>query len=267
VSSSYVYDAAWSQERARLQGIEGLFDEITRARLLAAGIQPGWWCLEVGCGAGSIASWMAVTVGVAGHVLATDLDPRFVQDGPSLEVRRHDILADPLPQATFDLVHSRMVLEHVAERDRALARMVEALKPGGVIVLEDVYFGGPMAAALASFVRDESLVEVWERCLRAFEQFMGAAGADVSFGARLGNALEAAGLEDVYADMHAHAVRGGSNDFGILSLAQLREPMIAAGLLTPDECDRLMELLNDPAQVTMSIPLVGARGRRPAPAA
>ena len=77
-----------------------------------------------------------------GHVLCTDLDTRIIEQGraaagANLEVMRHDIAQDPLPAASFDLIHARLVLIHVIERERALESMVEALKPGGWLVIED----------------------------------------------------------------------------------------------------------------------------------
>ena len=76
--------------------------------------------------------WLSRRVGSSGHVLATDISTSFldVLDLPNLEVRRHDIVQDDLPEDAFDLVHARLVLTHLAERDIALRRMVKALKPG-----------------------------------------------------------------------------------------------------------------------------------------
>jgi hypothetical protein len=56
-------------------------------------------------------------------VLATDLDPGGLRSGERLEVRRHDIVEDELPERTFDLVHARLVLLHLPKRRQALARM------------------------------------------------------------------------------------------------------------------------------------------------
>src|SRR5215207_1546091 len=72
----------------------------TVARLEKLGVREGWHCLEVGAGRSSIADWLCRRVGPQGHVLATDLDVRFVEAGvphTNLEVRRHDIRFDPLP--------------------------------------------------------------------------------------------------------------------------------------------------------------------------
>jgi hypothetical protein len=62
-------------------------------------------------------------VGTTGPVVATDLDTRFLDrlEYSNLEVRRHDVSRETLPVTAFDLVHTRTVLTHLAERDRALA--------------------------------------------------------------------------------------------------------------------------------------------------
>jgi ubiquinone/menaquinone biosynthesis C-methylase UbiE len=76
-----------------------LFDPVTFRNRDATGIHPGWRCLEVGAGGGSVALWLAERVGPAGHVLATDLDPGWLApaDRPVVEIRRHDITRDPRP--------------------------------------------------------------------------------------------------------------------------------------------------------------------------
>jgi ubiquinone/menaquinone biosynthesis C-methylase UbiE len=265
--SSYVYDQAWQHERARLQGIETMFDAITRDQLLAAGLAPGWRCLEVGLGAGSIARWMATVVAPEGRVVATDLDPRFLEAGPSLEVRRHDIAVDDLETDAFDLVHARMVLEHVAERERALAKMVAATRPGGWVVVEDVDLGGPMVPALARYQPVPELVQIYERIVRGFDMFMTAAGADTQFGSRLPATMEAAGLTNVYAESRARLLRSAEGDFGRLSVEQLREPLVAAGLVTAEEVETFLAAASEPDASAMSIFLVSARGQRPPAAA
>jgi ubiquinone/menaquinone biosynthesis C-methylase UbiE len=93
----------------------------------------------VGGGSGTIAAWLAARVGPAGHVLVTDLDPRFLDGSKvsNLEVRRHNIVTDTLPEAAFNLIHARLVLVHLPEREKVLAGLVAALKPGGWIIDEE----------------------------------------------------------------------------------------------------------------------------------
>jgi trans-aconitate methyltransferase len=64
-------------------------------------------------------------------VLSVDVDLRFHCDPvPGMEVRELDIVHDPLPRTGFDLIHARALLEHLAEREGVLDRLVEALRPG-----------------------------------------------------------------------------------------------------------------------------------------
>src|SRR4051812_6668551 len=140
-SSVYPLDNAHGKADTRMDLLARLFDPSTQRALERVGIRSGWHCLEVGGGGGSVARWLAARVGAAGHVLCTDINTRIIENqsaGPAnLEVIVHDIANDPLPAARFDLIHARLVLIHVIERERALARMVEALKPGGWLVIED----------------------------------------------------------------------------------------------------------------------------------
>ena len=92
--SSYVFDQTWKREQARLRALEDLFDGASIRHLAERGVGAGWRCLEVGCGAGGVARWLAERVGASGRVLATDLDLRFLVDHgrDNLEVQRHNIL-------------------------------------------------------------------------------------------------------------------------------------------------------------------------------
>jgi 2-polyprenyl-3-methyl-5-hydroxy-6-metoxy-1,4-benzoquinol methylase len=125
----YLLDNAAQQTGCRFSGLETGLDENTKARLSAVGITAGWRCLEIGAGSGSIARWMAERVGAHGHVLATDIDTRWIQ-GNGLS-QRHDVAADPLAQDEFDLIHARLVLGWLPTRDAVLSHLVAALRPEG----------------------------------------------------------------------------------------------------------------------------------------
>jgi ubiquinone/menaquinone biosynthesis C-methylase UbiE len=69
--SEYVFQRVEDQrELDRLRMIEQVFDPASRRRLLGTVLQPGWRCLEVGLGAGSIMTWMSEVVGPTGQVVA-----------------------------------------------------------------------------------------------------------------------------------------------------------------------------------------------------
>jgi SAM-dependent methyltransferase len=137
--SSYLLDNAGKEASIRFSALSAAFDPGTVRHLGNLGINSGWRCLEVGGGGGFIAAWLATRVAPTGSVLATDIDPRFLErlELANIEVRCHNIATDPLPESTFDLVHSRLVLGHVPEREQAPVRMAAALKPGGWLLAEE----------------------------------------------------------------------------------------------------------------------------------
>jgi SAM-dependent methyltransferase len=137
-------------EDERLKLLEQVFDPGSRQRREL--VRPGWRCLEVGAGRGSMAAWLAEQVGPDGQVVAIDIDVEYLArlDVPNLVVRRHDILNDPvddLDPGSFDLVCSRLMLFWLAGRqERAVQHMVQCLRPGGWLIDEDGDWGaaGPV---------------------------------------------------------------------------------------------------------------------------
>lgn len=261
--TGYVYDSAWEQERRRLAGIEAMFDGFTAAVFDRVGVQPGWRCLDVGAGGGSVARGLAAR---GASVVATDLDIRHLErlGDPRVEVRRHDLLADELEPASFDLVHARMVLEHIPQRDTALRRMRDAVKLGGWLVIEDLEFTEE-AFAGDTAVWPESVSDARRAATRAILTLMTAAGFDGGYARRLPWALLALGLEDVACESRSKLIHGGSiaAAFSELSLMQLRESLVAAGMLTEEQAATALRAIRDPGSAWMTFPLVSAWGRTP----
>src|SRR5262245_61616267 len=124
----------------RFAALSEVFDPSTSRHLTALGLEPGWRCLGVRAGGGSLARWPNRRVGDNGRVVATDIDTAFLDaiDRPNLEIRRHDVTRHPLPPAAFDLAHTRMLLVHLPEPDVILNRLTATLKPGGWLVCEEL---------------------------------------------------------------------------------------------------------------------------------
>ena len=116
IVNSYVLPHGLTGERRRLALMSELLDPLHRSLLKQLGLQPGWRCLEVGCGNGSIAKWLSSETAPGGHVVATDIDTSYIADlhSPDLEVRRLNILEDEIDQGEYDLVTARAMLHHLA---------------------------------------------------------------------------------------------------------------------------------------------------------
>jgi trans-aconitate methyltransferase len=140
--TTYAFENARAVQPERLRLLAAFLDDGTFGLLERLGVQPGWRCLEVGAGGGSVAAWLCDRTAPGGSVLATDLDTTVVREleHPNLEVRVHDVLSDELPEREFDLVHARLVLAWLSDQGRGLQRMLAALKPGGWLLVEELDF-------------------------------------------------------------------------------------------------------------------------------
>jgi SAM-dependent methyltransferase len=254
-TSDYLFDA---DQRARLAAAEALLDPGTQHLIERLGIAPGWHCLEVGAGGGSIARWLAERTGPRGHVLATDLDVHQLQlsAGPALEVLRHDIVRDELAAGAFNLVHARLLLEHLPARDAVLVKLARALRPGGWLLVESVDYisGVPVSAHGAAEHERTQAVR-----LAAFAR----QGIDHELGRQLPGRLRALGLGAVGNEARAWVMAGGSPgaEWFRLSLAHLRGRLVGPGQLTDAEVDRMLELFADPAWSALSPLIVAAWGQ------
>jgi SAM-dependent methyltransferase len=260
--AGYLFDQAWTQEKRRLDALARVYDPETFSHLQRLGVAAGTRCLEVGAGSGTVAQWMYERVSPGGAVVATDLDPRFLEqiatDG--LEVRRHDIAADPIERAAFDVVHARTVLQHVPERDRALRAMVSALRPGGRLLIEDI-----ISAQGAAF----PALPAWPRVLRALEHGLRSRGADPDYGLQLPHALAAVGLQDVDAAAHVALLRSGTPDveFVILTIEQVGPRLIEHGVVEAAEVAALLDALRAPGTLLAAATMISAWGTAAAHAA
>lgn len=263
---TYVFNQAWQKERDRLGALESLFDESSRRFLAGLGVGEGWRCLEVGCGAGSIAVWLADQVGPTGRVVATDLDTRHVdgQGRANLEVLTHNVVTDPLDEATFDLIHARAVLVHLPDRQLVLKRLVSALRPGGWLLIEDVDFGGATSSMLAEYVTAPGAAPAaTRRIYQAFSAVFAANGADPSYGTRLTATLVGAGLADVGAELHAPLASGGSEQWTRGSAEQLADRLIGTGLTSAADIQLFLEFSAQPGNYYLPPLMVSAWGQRP----
>ncbi len=200
-------------------------------------------------GWGSIAAWLAERCSQAGHVLVTDIDPRFLVesaslDHPHIEIQRHDIGTDPLPTQTFDVIHARLVLIHVPAREVALERMVTALKPGGWLIVEDfdatlIDPGYPTTdAAAAALYRNMLAAQGRLLAVRSGELAL-------TWGRSLYGCLRAHGLVNLGMEGYVAVWQGRSPGVRLAgaNFEQIRKEAAGAGLTTHEEIAQALTLL------------------------
>jgi SAM-dependent methyltransferase len=107
--------------------------------------------LEIGCGRGGFACWLAGRPAPPAEVVAVDYSSAAVEKGRAYAAklgidrvtwRTGDIQAIDFPDATFDTVVSCETIEHVPDPFRAVQELARVLKPGGRLFLTAPnYFG------------------------------------------------------------------------------------------------------------------------------
>lgn len=251
-------DASFDREHARLRVLARWRDPFTIEGLRAVGVGAGWRCLEVGAGAGTISAWLADVVGPTGSVVSTDVDLRFhLEPVGNTEIREHDITKDPLPEREFDVVHVRAVLQHVADRELVLHRLIAALKPGGWLVVEEAdmraFEAQPLPEPLGALHR---LV-----CQASAQQEY----RDPNFGTRLLRLCDAGGLLDLCAVGHAGTMRAGEDnaEWWFLAVEHIRDRLLGAGVFEADEFDAALAQARTPGFVMLGPLSIQVRGRKP----
>ena len=129
-----------------------------------AGLAPGMTAVDLGCGGGNVTMEIARLVAPA---LATGID----MDEVKLALARETAIARGIANieframnlhdwheaAAYDVVYARFVLQHLSQPVQMLRQMWEAVRPGGVIIVEDADFDGwacyPPSSGLDFFTR------------------------------------------------------------------------------------------------------------------
>ncbi|MBV9094851.1 MAG: class I SAM-dependent methyltransferase, partial [Streptosporangiaceae bacterium] len=132
----YAFDRSWSRENERLTAVERQLDPVSQAAVNQVGLAAGWRCWEAGAGRGSMARWLAGRVSPSGSVLASDIDGGALAglDRGNITVIRHDLERDGVPGGGFDLIHARLVLEHLRAPGAVVRKLASALRAGGWLI-------------------------------------------------------------------------------------------------------------------------------------
>jgi SAM-dependent methyltransferase len=228
----------------------------TEPLLGESGLRAGMSCLDVGCGGGDVTLKMAALVGAEGNVVGVDRDEAILRlaekeaerQGLSVAFRR--LKAEDLTERlAYDLVFARYLLSHLPRPQRAVEAMVRALRPGGRLVLEDVFFPGHVCyPANAAFAR---YLELYQGVARTKE------GGDAAIGPRLlGLALDA-GLVEVQVGLVVPTFRDGEGKrVAQVTMEHIREAAVGTGLVTDQEVDDIVAQLGrfaDDERTLMSI--------------
>lgn len=232
--------------------------------------------LDLGSGLGQMTLEIAAALGPDARVVAVEADAEQLSGARAsalgdpaaerVDFRQGRAEAPPLTPdeiGTFDLAHTRFLLEHHPDPRSVVTAMVEAVRPGGRVLLfdddHDVLRLSPDAPRLAS---------LWQAYARLYAQL----GYDPIVGRRLVSLLHAAGAAPVRCDWVFYGACAGEERFQGLAdnivhvLLGVRERMITEGFATEEDYEQALaesEVWRAAPDAALWYAISFAEGRKP----
>ena len=239
--------------------------EATAAFLGRVGLGAGWACLDVGCGDGQVTLALARAAGPTGRALGIDVDQQALdiarrsarEAGLSPEFIRADA-AEPPERDAFDLAYARLVLSHLSDPAAALRAMRAAVRPGGLVAVEDLFTGT---------LRSEPPAPALDRLQDVYSATVRARGGDPTIGPRLPALLAAAGLNRIRADTVENRMPTVDDKIFLAELLDnMRKTILRTGSATASELDEIRagveRAARDPDRVFFQARIHQVWGRR-----
>lgn len=250
----YAFSRSWGRENERLAALERQLDPVSQAAAGQLGLAAGWRCWEAGAGGESMTVWLADRVTGSGSVLATDIDISGLSGlhHANITVARHDLERESVPWAGFDLIHARLVLEHLREPAAVVGKLASALRRGGWLILEDA--DGLMFDAEPAEKAFAAIAGPWQRAALA-------AGWNPLYGRYLVADLQRAGLGRVAGRAHRSYQPGGDAWLvARLGIERMRDQIQHEGA-SQDDLDAALAALDDQTRTVIGAPIVTAWGQ------
>jgi ubiquinone/menaquinone biosynthesis C-methylase UbiE len=226
-------------------------------KYLAHRVRPGADVLSVGCGPGVILS--AVTA-LHSSIRGTGID--ISQDRLQEAIQRNrensrvkfvcgDAQEMEFPSHSFDLVYSRMLLQYLGKKEKAVAEMVRVCRPGGTVLLQDL--DGQL---LWHYPEDAVMQRGVERVVSA----LAATGFDAFVGRKLFWLAQNAGLKKLDVQAECYHLIAGAAEPRILTQWELKLDIAKAQMAkvfgsqaeAEDQVGRFLEYLRRPDTLTYS---------------
>jgi ubiquinone/menaquinone biosynthesis C-methylase UbiE len=258
----YVFDSnEQCSERNRLTALQEVHDPTTKRLLTLLKLGPGKICAEIGAGEGSIARHLVDLVAPDGRVIGLDINTRLLEASPysGLEIRRGDITKGVLEPCTYDLIHGRFVLLHLNDVYTALSNLEQALKPGGILFIEEPDFRTAFPAA-----SETELSTSIARVNRAVLSMYSSMGIDPALGSKLPSMLLERGFNNVDFSTELPLAPGGSPIAKMMgmSIQHLRLRLIDTGDVSESDIESYIAASADPHVWAMYYATTSAYGRK-----
>jgi len=225
----------------RLAFLNNVFGDHSRNFLVRSGLGKGKSVLELGCGTGSMTTWLAEQVGSTGRVIAVDASEKQIDIARQAAVKNKieniqfvcsTIESLDFPDSSIDLAYSRFLLMHLDDPKQALIKIKKHLKPKGVIACEE-----PHAASLVTTPRNEHIMRFNEY----FIQLGKMRGLDFNIGDKLFSMLGTAGYSNLQACFVQPVISmAEAIDFVRMGASEILPAAVKSGLVNEKEAKQML---------------------------
>ncbi|WP_017655239.1 class I SAM-dependent methyltransferase [Fortiea contorta] len=225
----------------RLSILNHIHKPYTEFLFRRVGLESGMVVADIGCGTGNVSHWLAQAVGINGAVFGVDISAAQLEQAKlnadiqglsNIKFVEGSAYEPGLPQNSFDVVYCRFLLSHLTKPTHALKKMLELVKPGGILVCEEVDIS-------CSFCDPPS--PAYDRCIELFLAISDLRGQHFRLGASLYRCFSDIGLAAPEVCMIQSVIsRGEGKHIVDLSLREGAAALIAAELTTQAEIDQML---------------------------
>lgn len=236
--------------------------ENTLMLLKQAGIKKGLKCLDLGCGTGDVSFEIAKLVGASGKVRGLDMDPIKIEKA-QLRASTEKFTTTQFIQgnifewcesANYDLIYTRFLLTHLPQAESLIPKLINGLKPGGVLIVEDIDFQGHISHPQSNS---------YDRYVELYQKVVQMRGGDPNIGPKLFSYFTRSRLQKVQIKI-VYPEHTLGKEINLLNLKGISESLLEEQLITKqnlvDLTKDLEKFVHDPSTVASAARVFQAWG-------